>query len=95
MPRRRDQGPKTIDQIHKDAKLEEQLEQIEVHQQLLSKREAGGRMGESGGGHHTLGGGRTSQSHDDGWNTMTKNVNVTHLRKVTSSCVFLFFVYCL
>ncbi|XP_075893467.1 eukaryotic translation initiation factor 4 gamma 1-like isoform X2 [Nelusetta ayraudi] len=81
VPRRRDQGPKTIDQIHKDAKLEEQLEQIEVHQQLLSKREAGGRMGESGGGHHTLGGGRTSQSHDDGWNTMTKNVNVAHLRK--------------
>lgn len=68
------------------------MEQIEVHQQLLSKREAGGRMGESGGGtgHHTLGGGRTSQSHDDGWNIMTKNVNGAHLRKVTSSCGFLF-----
>lgn len=64
--------------------MEEQLEQIEVHQQLLSKREAGGRMGESAG-HHTLGGGRTNQSHVDGWNTMTKNVNVIHLRKVTSS----------
>lgn len=69
--------------------MEEQLEQIEVHQQLLSKREAGGRMGESAGsqGYHTLGGGRTSQSQADGWNTMTKNVNVVHLRKVTSSSV--------
>lgn len=67
--------------------MEEQLEQIMVHQQLLSKREAGGRMGENAGGqgHHTLGGGRTSQSQNDGWNTMTKNVNVAHLRKVTQS----------
>lgn len=65
--------------------MEEQLEQIEVHQQLLSKREAGGRMGESTGGpgHHTVGGFRTSQSQVDGWNSMTKNVNAAHLRKVT------------
>ncbi|XP_056304697.1 eukaryotic translation initiation factor 4 gamma 3 [Danio aesculapii] len=35
--RRADQGPKTIEQIHKDAKLEEQEEQRKVHQQLLSK----------------------------------------------------------
>ncbi|XP_052465573.1 eukaryotic translation initiation factor 4 gamma 3 isoform X1 [Carassius gibelio] len=35
--RRADQGPKTIEQIHKEAKLEEQEEQRKVHQQLLSK----------------------------------------------------------
>uniref|UniRef100_A0A672M2Q7 Eukaryotic translation initiation factor 4 gamma 3 n=1 Tax=Sinocyclocheilus grahami TaxID=75366 RepID=A0A672M2Q7_SINGR len=35
--RRVDQGPKTIEQIHKEAKLEEQEEQRKVHQQLLSK----------------------------------------------------------
>lgn len=67
--------------------MEEQLEQIEVHQQLLSKREVGGRMGDGAGGHghHTLGGGRTSQSQVDGWNTLTKNMNAVHLRKVTAS----------
>ncbi|XP_067302404.1 eukaryotic translation initiation factor 4 gamma 3 isoform X7 [Pseudorasbora parva] len=35
--RRADLGPKTIEQIHKEAKLEEQEEQRKVHQQLLSK----------------------------------------------------------
>ncbi|KAK7132264.1 hypothetical protein R3I93_018728 [Phoxinus phoxinus] len=35
--RRVDLGPKTIEQIHKEAKLEEQEEQRKVHQQLLSK----------------------------------------------------------
>ncbi|KAL2104182.1 hypothetical protein ACEWY4_001050 [Coilia grayii] len=35
--RRADQGPKTIEQIHKEAKKEEQEEQRKVHQQLLSK----------------------------------------------------------
>ncbi|KAA0707065.1 Eukaryotic translation initiation factor 4 gamma 3 [Triplophysa tibetana] len=35
--RRADQGPKTIEQIHKEAKLEEQEEQRKVQQQLLSK----------------------------------------------------------
>uniref|UniRef100_A0A8C7JTK5 Eukaryotic translation initiation factor 4 gamma 3 n=1 Tax=Oncorhynchus kisutch TaxID=8019 RepID=A0A8C7JTK5_ONCKI len=35
--RRADQGPKTIEQIHKEAKIEEQEEQRKVHQQLLSK----------------------------------------------------------
>ncbi|TRY96654.1 hypothetical protein DNTS_024268 [Danionella cerebrum] len=35
--RRADAGPKTIEQIHKEAKLEEQEEQRKVHQQLLSK----------------------------------------------------------
>ncbi|XP_046730719.1 eukaryotic translation initiation factor 4 gamma 3 isoform X2 [Silurus meridionalis] len=35
--RRADQGPKTIEQIHKEARIEEQEEQRKVHQQLLSK----------------------------------------------------------
>uniref|UniRef100_A0A671PC47 Eukaryotic translation initiation factor 4 gamma 3-like n=1 Tax=Sinocyclocheilus anshuiensis TaxID=1608454 RepID=A0A671PC47_9TELE len=35
--RRADLGPKTIEQIHKEAKLEEQEEKRKVHQQLLSK----------------------------------------------------------
>ncbi|XP_063767483.1 eukaryotic translation initiation factor 4 gamma 3 isoform X3 [Eleginops maclovinus] len=35
--RRADQGPKTIEQIHKEAKIEEQEEQRKVQQQLLSK----------------------------------------------------------
>ncbi|KAI4827908.1 hypothetical protein KUCAC02_031265 [Chaenocephalus aceratus] len=35
--RRADQGPKTIEQIHKEAKIEEQEEQRRVQQQLLSK----------------------------------------------------------
>ncbi|KAJ3602527.1 hypothetical protein NHX12_030280, partial [Muraenolepis orangiensis] len=35
--RRADQGPKTIEQIHKEAKIEEQEEQRKVHQQMLNK----------------------------------------------------------
>ncbi|XP_028329771.1 eukaryotic translation initiation factor 4 gamma 1-like [Gouania willdenowi] len=72
VPRRGDQGPKTIDQIHKEAELEEHQEQIKVHQQLLSKKESsggGGRMcggGMGGPGSHTPGGGPNSQPQDDG-----------------------------
>uniref|UniRef100_A0A8B9J3X8 Eukaryotic translation initiation factor 4 gamma, 3a n=1 Tax=Astyanax mexicanus TaxID=7994 RepID=A0A8B9J3X8_ASTMX len=36
--RRAEQGPKTIEQIHKEAKIEEQEEQRKVHQQLLELR---------------------------------------------------------
>uniref|UniRef100_A0A667Z925 Eukaryotic translation initiation factor 4 gamma, 1a n=1 Tax=Myripristis murdjan TaxID=586833 RepID=A0A667Z925_9TELE len=49
VPRRGDQGPKTIDQIHKEAEMEEHREQIKVQQQLLSKKDGGGRMGGSMG----------------------------------------------
>ncbi|KAM9409761.1 eukaryotic translation initiation factor 4 gamma 3 isoform 2-T2 [Pholidichthys leucotaenia] len=35
--RRADQGPKTIKEIHEEAKIEEQEQQRKVHQQLLSK----------------------------------------------------------
>ncbi|XP_035385939.1 eukaryotic translation initiation factor 4 gamma 3-like [Electrophorus electricus] len=43
--RRADHGPKTIEQIHKEAKLEEQEEQRKVHQQLLSKHNKRQRCG--------------------------------------------------
>ena len=49
MPRRGEQGPKTIDQIHKDAEAEEHREQIKV-QQLMSGKVMGGRSGSGGGG---------------------------------------------
>lgn len=38
VPRRGDQGPKTIDQIHKEAEMEEHREHIKV-QQLMSKQD--------------------------------------------------------
>lgn len=93
VPRRGEQGPKTIDQIHKEAELEEHREQVKVQQQLLSKKEGGGggggRMGGSMGGRgsHTPGGGRTSQPQDEGWNTVpiSKNrpIDTTRLSKIT------------
>ncbi|KAB5550135.1 hypothetical protein PHYPO_G00050330 [Pangasianodon hypophthalmus] len=97
VPRRGDQGPKTIEQIHKDAEMEEQREQIKVQQQLLSKKETRGVGGGGGGG----GGGVTlgprgvgPTSHrgnpppDDGWNTVpisTKNrpIDTSRLSKIT------------
>lgn len=90
VPRRGDQGPKTIDQIHKEAEMEEHREQIKVQQQLMSKKEAsgGGRMGGGMGGRgpHTPGG-RTSQPQDEGWNTVpiSKNrpIDTTRLSKIT------------
>ncbi|MBN3306342.1 IF4G1 factor, partial [Amia calva] len=39
VPRRGDQGPKTIDQVHREAKLEAHCEQIKVQQQLMSKKD--------------------------------------------------------
>ncbi|GLD51099.1 eukaryotic translation initiation factor 4 gamma 1-like isoform X4 [Lates japonicus] len=94
VPRRGDQGPKTIDQIHKEAEMEEHREQIKVQQQLMSKKEAGGgvgggRMGGSMGGRgpHTPGGGRVTQPQDEGWNTVpiSKNrpIDTTRLSKIT------------
>uniref|UniRef100_A0A7N8XKZ0 Eukaryotic translation initiation factor 4 gamma, 1a n=1 Tax=Mastacembelus armatus TaxID=205130 RepID=A0A7N8XKZ0_9TELE len=92
VPRRGDQGPKTIDQIHKEAEMEEHREQIKVQQQLLSKKDSGGgRMGGSMGGRgpHTPGGGRVNQPQDEGWNTVpiSKNrpIDTTRLSKITKS----------
>ncbi|XP_019117735.1 eukaryotic translation initiation factor 4 gamma 1a isoform X1 [Larimichthys crocea] len=95
VPRRGDQGPKTIDQIHKEAEMEEHREQIKV-QQLMSKKDAGGGGGGGGGrmggnmggrGPHTPGGGRPSQPQDEGWNTVpiSKNrpIDTTRLSKIT------------
>uniref|UniRef100_A0A672ZR55 Eukaryotic translation initiation factor 4 gamma 1 n=1 Tax=Sphaeramia orbicularis TaxID=375764 RepID=A0A672ZR55_9TELE len=66
VPRRGDQGPKTIDQIHKDAEMEEHREQMKVQQALISKKESvggpGGRMGGGGPG-------------DEGWNTVPISKN--------------------
>ncbi|KAL6472010.1 hypothetical protein MHYP_G00206600 [Metynnis hypsauchen] len=89
VPRRGDQGPKTIEQIHKEAEMEEHREQIKVQQQLLSKKDGRGGGGGGGGaggggggvglgprsGPHTTGP-RGSQGPDEGWNTVpisTKN----------------------
>lgn len=93
MPRRGEQGPKTIDQIHKDAELEEHREQMKVQQALVSKKESGGgpggRMGDRGpggrGGSHTPGRGAPTQ--DEGWNTVpiSKNrpIDTSRLSKIT------------
>lgn len=49
VPRRGDQGPKTIDQIHKEAEMEEHREHIKV-QQLMSKDKRRGPPGPSSSG---------------------------------------------
>ncbi|XP_059389520.1 eukaryotic translation initiation factor 4 gamma 1-like, partial [Carassius carassius] len=91
VPRRGDLGPKTIEQIHKEAELEEHREQVKVQQQLLSKKDSrsaggGGGMGPRGGPHTP--GPRSNQAPDDGWNTVpisTKNrpIDPTRLSKIT------------
>ncbi|KAM8839679.1 eukaryotic translation initiation factor 4 gamma 1-like isoform 3-T3 [Synchiropus picturatus] len=89
VPRRADQGPKTIDQIHKEAEMEEHREQIKVQQAMLSR--GGGGGGERGGGGGGGGGGRMdrnmggrgphsqggqrSQPQDEGWNTVPISKN--------------------
>ncbi|KAK5613699.1 hypothetical protein CRENBAI_017375 [Crenichthys baileyi] len=79
VPRRGDLGPKTIDQIHKEAEMEEHREQIKVQQQLLSKKESRGP--------HTPARGRAAQPQDEGWNTVpiSKNrpIDITRLSKIT------------
>uniref|UniRef100_A0A8C7ZVD7 Eukaryotic translation initiation factor 4 gamma, 1a n=1 Tax=Oryzias sinensis TaxID=183150 RepID=A0A8C7ZVD7_9TELE len=91
VPRRGDLGPKTIDQIHKEAEMEEHREQIKVQQQLMSRKEPGGRMGGNMGGRgsHSSGGGRVSQPQDEGWNTVpiSKNrpIDTTRLSKITKT----------
>uniref|UniRef100_A0A7N8XBS6 Eukaryotic translation initiation factor 4 gamma 1-like n=1 Tax=Mastacembelus armatus TaxID=205130 RepID=A0A7N8XBS6_9TELE len=97
VPRRGDQGPKTIDQIHKEAELEEHREQMKVQQALISKKESGGgpggRMGSGGpggrGGPHTPGRGAPPQ--DEGWNTVpiSKNrpIDTSRLSKITKTPV--------
>ncbi|KAK2831156.1 hypothetical protein Q7C36_016242 [Tachysurus vachellii] len=91
VPRRGDQGPKTIEQIHKDAEMEEQREQVKVQQQLLSKKDVRGPVG--GGvilGPRGVGPAshRGNPPPDDGWNTVpisTKNrpIDTSRLSKIT------------
>lgn len=86
VPRRGDLGPKTIDQIHKEAELEEHREQIKVQQQLLSKKDSNQGRGSRGGQHSS--GGRGSQTQDEGWNIVpisTKNrpIDTSRLSKIT------------
>ncbi|XP_051989762.1 eukaryotic translation initiation factor 4 gamma 1-like isoform X4 [Xyrauchen texanus] len=86
VPRRGDQGPKTIDQIHKEAEMEEHREQAKVQQQLLSKKDSSQGRGGRGGPHSS--GGRGSQTQDEGWNIVpitTKNrpIDTSRLSKIT------------
>ncbi|KAM9733254.1 eukaryotic translation initiation factor 4 gamma 1 isoform 3-T3 [Menidia menidia] len=91
VPRRGDQGPKTIDQIHKEAELEEHREQMKVQQALISKKEMtggpGGRMGGGGGGR----GGRSAAPQDEGWNTVpisrNRPIDPSRLSKITKTPV--------
>ncbi|XP_061684261.1 eukaryotic translation initiation factor 4 gamma 1-like isoform X4 [Syngnathoides biaculeatus] len=84
VPRRSDQGPKTIDQIHKEAELEEHREQMKVQHALISKKDSfsgsGTRMGGAGsgtrGGPHNPSRGVSPQ--DDGWNTVPISKNRTY-----------------
>uniref|UniRef100_A0A8C8RGY9 Eukaryotic translation initiation factor 4 gamma 1 n=1 Tax=Pelusios castaneus TaxID=367368 RepID=A0A8C8RGY9_9SAUR len=82
VPRRGDQGPKTIDQIHKEAEMEEHREHIKV-QQLMSKQDK--RRGPPGS---SSGGGRASQILDDGWNTVpiskgNRPIDTSRISKIT------------
>uniref|UniRef100_A0A8U8ASY4 Uncharacterized protein n=1 Tax=Geospiza parvula TaxID=87175 RepID=A0A8U8ASY4_GEOPR len=78
VPRRGDQGPKTIDQIHKEAEMEEHREHIKV-QQLMSKDKRRGPPGPSSGGDLVA---------DDGWNTVpiskgNRPIDTSRLTKIT------------
>ncbi|XP_008114435.1 eukaryotic translation initiation factor 4 gamma 1 isoform X3 [Anolis carolinensis] len=82
VPRRGDQGPKTIDQIHKEAEMEEHREHIKV-QQLMSKSDK--RRGPPG---PPSIGGRGNVVSDDGWNTVpiskgNRPIDTSRLSKIT------------
>ncbi|KAM3860338.1 eukaryotic translation initiation factor 4 gamma 1-like [Diretmus argenteus] len=89
-PRRRDQGPKTIEQIHKEAEQEEHREQMKFQQAFISKKESsGGSVGRMDRGRHVVLGdshtsGWRSAPLDEGWNIVdisTKNrpIDTKHL----------------
>uniref|UniRef100_A0A8C5H4R6 Eukaryotic translation initiation factor 4 gamma 1-like n=1 Tax=Gouania willdenowi TaxID=441366 RepID=A0A8C5H4R6_GOUWI len=77
VPRRGDQGPKTIDQIHKEAEMEEHREQMKVQQAIISNKNTGGGPG--------------APPQDEGWNTVpiSKNrpIDTSRLSKITKNPV--------
>uniref|UniRef100_A0A4W3HUS9 Eukaryotic translation initiation factor 4 gamma 1 n=1 Tax=Callorhinchus milii TaxID=7868 RepID=A0A4W3HUS9_CALMI len=83
VPRRGDQGPKTLEQIHRDAQIEEHQNQLKVQQQLLTKQDK--RRGTGG----SSGGGRSNQGVDEaGWNTVpiaksSRPIDPSRLSKIT------------
>uniref|UniRef100_UPI00398F0702 eukaryotic translation initiation factor 4 gamma 1-like isoform X2 n=1 Tax=Pristiophorus japonicus TaxID=55135 RepID=UPI00398F0702 len=87
VPRRGDQGPKTLEQIHREAQIEEHQQQLKVQQQLLSKQDK--RRGGAGSSSST--GGRGSQGTDEaGWNTVpiaksSRPIDTSRLSKITKA----------
>ncbi|XP_078522295.1 eukaryotic translation initiation factor 4 gamma 1-like [Lissotriton helveticus] len=89
---RSEQGPKTIDQIHIDAQMEEQWEAIKMHNLMSIKpdkrREPPWRQGSGGGGIGGGGGSRGGQVADDGWSTVpisrgSRSINTSRIQKNT------------
>ncbi|XP_034079539.1 eukaryotic translation initiation factor 4 gamma 1-like isoform X2 [Gymnodraco acuticeps] len=92
--RRGEQGSKTMEQIHTDAELEEQLEQIKVQHAFISKP-SGGHGGRNDGGRNDGGGrggrgnqGRGQTPQDEGWNTVpistkSRPIDATRFSKIT------------
>uniref|UniRef100_UPI00358E0A70 uncharacterized protein isoform X4 n=1 Tax=Myxine glutinosa TaxID=7769 RepID=UPI00358E0A70 len=67
VPRRGDQGPKTIEQIHREAQIEEHQQHIRVQQQLSGVKDKDKRGRVPSGPHSHM---RPSQQADDGWNVV-------------------------
>ncbi len=82
VPRRGDLGPKTIDQIHKEAEMEEHREHVKVQQQLLSKKDSSQGRGGRSGPHSS--GGRGSQTQDEGWNIVPISTKADRLTPAAS-----------
>ncbi|XP_078338114.1 eukaryotic translation initiation factor 4 gamma 1-like isoform X6 [Crassostrea virginica] len=75
IPRRDENNPKTLDQIHKEAQKEEQERQIFLQQATQQQKAQGGRGGGARGSRGPPGSGMGGGS--DGWNTVGKpNIRV-------------------
>ncbi|XP_018430227.1 PREDICTED: eukaryotic translation initiation factor 4 gamma 3 [Nanorana parkeri] len=77
--RRADQGPKTIEQIHKEAKIEEQEEQRKVQQLMTKEKRRPGVQRVEEGGWNTVQGAKNSRVLDP-----TKFLKITKVRDVRS-----------
>lgn len=86
VPRRGDQGPKTLEQIHREAQIEEHQQHLKVQQQLLFKQDK-----RRGGGSSSSTGGRGNQGTDEaGWNTVpiaksSRPIDTSRLSKITKA----------